>query len=57
MEKKLVYHHSAYANGYIIKSKDGYTEPYKGRFGEGVKKHYRSEIARRYHIIEYWIYE
>lgn len=57
MERKLVYHHSAYALGYVRKDKDGWTEPYKGRFGEGVKKHVRSTISTRYHIVEYWVYE
>lgn len=56
----LVFHHSAVVRGYVRKG-HGYDEPYKGRFGKGVKRHIPNlECARKstyYHIVEYYIEE
>lgn len=55
-ERKLKYHHSSYAQGYIRVNNE-WEEPYKGKFGEGIKRHERAHNTTRYHVVEYWIYE
>lgn len=55
----LVFHHSAVVRGGYVRKGHGYDEPYKGRFGKGIKKHIPNlECARKstyYHVIEYYI--
>lgn len=49
-------HHWAWTRGYITRrNKDGYIEPYKGKFGEGYIHHTPSWDSTQYHYVEYYV--
>lgn len=51
----IEYHHTSWARGYVSRKTDGYIEPYKGRFGIGVKYHVPSWSSTVYHLVSYYL--
>lgn len=49
-------HHVATQRGYVSRKTAGYIEPYKGRYGVGVRWVYPRYDTTRYCYVEYWVY-
>jgi len=53
---KLIKHHTSYTRGYVSRKIEGYSQPYRGRFGKGFIYYSPNWDSTQYSFITYYIY-
>lgn len=54
-QSEYKYHHTSLTRGYVSVLSKGEVIPYKGKFGEGYKVLWHSDVSTRYCNVSYYI--